>query len=114
MRNLINQIEVIDFFFSKIEEYMSRKHRNSLLKAGASENDLNSDSTSNLSGSPRSAIGISERQNTMEMSNEIEMEEMPAPNQVKTKNSGRFEFPEDSETEAKVETRRKERQEKEK
>jgi len=106
MRNLINQVEVIDFYFSKIEEYMSRKHRNSLLKAGASENDLNSDSTSNLSGSPRSATGLSERQNTMEMSNEIEMDELPV---GKSKNSGRFEFPEDSETEAKVETRKRER-----
>ena len=46
MRNLINQIEVIDYYFSKIEDYMSRKHRNSLLKAGAG-NDLGSDSVSN-------------------------------------------------------------------
>jgi len=63
MRNLSNQIEVIDYYFSKIEEYMSRKHRNSLLKAGGgSGNDLGSDSTSNLSGSPRSAQ--SDRMNT--------------------------------------------------
>jgi hypothetical protein len=55
MRNLINQIEVIDYYFSKIEEYMSRKHRNSLLKAGGTGNDLGSDSASNLSGSPRSS-----------------------------------------------------------
>jgi hypothetical protein len=63
MRNLINQIEVIDFYFSKIEDYMSRKHRNSLLKAGGSGVDLGSDSASNLSGSPRSSQN-SERMNT--------------------------------------------------
>lgn len=114
MRNLINQVEVIDFYFSKIEDYMSRKHRNSLLKAGAAGNDLGSDSSSNLSGSPRSG-SLSDRQNTMEMSNEIEMEEMSLPqSQSDLKNSGRFEFPEDSETETKVETRRIERQTKEK
>ena len=50
----------------------------------------------------------------MEISNEIEMEEMSAPPQSDLKNSGRFEFPEDSETETKVETRKKERQTKEK
>jgi hypothetical protein len=50
----------------------------------------------------------------MEMSNEIELEEMPAPEKSNNGAATRFEFPEDSETETKVETRRKERQTKEK
>lgn len=86
MSNLTNQIEVIDYYFSKIEDYMSRKHRNSLLKAGGTGNELGSDSTSNLSGSPRSSLQ-SERMNTQivddlfdkageKQPGEIEMEDM--------------------------------------
>ncbi len=106
MSNLINQIEVIDYYFSKIEDYMSRKHRNSLLKAGGTGNELESDSNSNLSGSPRSSLQ-SERMNTQVVDDlfdkathddlpmgEIEMEDLA---ESKKNHSKRFEFPEDSE-----------------
>jgi hypothetical protein len=106
MSNLINQIEVIDYYFSKIEDYMSRKHRNSLLKAGGTGNELGSDSNSNLSGSPRSSLQ-SERMNTQVVDDlfdkathddqpmgEIEMEDLA---ESKKNQSKRFEFPEDSE-----------------
>lgn len=107
MSNLTNQIEVIDYYFSKIEDYMSRKHRNSLLKAGGTGNELGSDSTSNLSGSPRSSMQ-SERMNTQFVDDlfdkaahddqpmgEIEMEDLAA--ESKKNQSKRFEFPEESE-----------------
>lgn len=114
MVNLTNQIEVIDYYFSKIEEYMSRKHRNSLLKAGGNGTELGSDSASNLSGSPRSSIN-SERMNTQTVDDlfdkaaqegnigEIEMEDLA---ETKQSQSKRFEFPDESEQEEKVEKRK--------
>ena len=116
MVNLTNQIEVIDYYFSKIEDYMSRKHRNSLLKAGGNGTELGSDSASNLSGSPRSSMN-SERMNTQTVDDlfdkaaqdgnegEIEMEDL-AP-EHKQSQSKRFEFPDESEQEEKFEKRKK-------
>ena len=114
MVNLTNQIEVIDYYFSKIEEYMSRKHRNSLLKAGGNGTELGSDSASNLSGSPRSSIN-SERMNTQtvddlfdkaEQEGNIEQIEMEDLAETKQSQSKRFEFPDESEQEEKIEKRK--------
>lgn len=114
MVNLTHQIEVIDYYFSKIEDYMSRKHRNSLLKAGGNGTDLGSDSASNLSGSPRSSMN-SERMNTQTVDDlfdkaanegnegEIEIEDLASNKQNQSK---KFEFPDESEQEDKVEKRK--------
>lgn len=59
MKNLLAQIEAIDFYFSKIEVYLSRKHRNQLLKTGDA-----SGTDSNTSGSPKSTT--SDRHATLE------------------------------------------------
>jgi len=48
MKNLINQIETIDFYFSKVEVYLERKHRNLLNKVSGNMSDC--------SGSPKSTI----------------------------------------------------------
>ena len=59
MKGLISQIETVDILFSKIEVYMSRKHRNQLLKVGDA-----SGTDSNTSGSPKSST--SDRKHTYE------------------------------------------------
>ena len=50
MKNLMDQIEVIDFYFSKIETYLGHKHKNLLLKTNMSGTD------SIYSGSPKSSM----------------------------------------------------------
>jgi len=52
MKNLFSQIEVIDFYFSKIEIYMSHKHRNLLNRIGGGNSELESYE----SGSPKSTL----------------------------------------------------------
>lgn len=50
MKKLLAQIEVIDYYFSKVENYLGKKHQN-LLQRG-----MTTDSNSMCSGSPKSTI----------------------------------------------------------
>jgi hypothetical protein len=89
-KNFLTQIEVIDFYFSKIETYLGHKHRNSLQRMGTGTD-------SNYSGSPKSSF--SDRPHTTiedEMKNEFEVVDN---NSNFKRQSKRFEFPNDEEDE---------------
>jgi hypothetical protein len=58
MKKLLAQFEVIDYYFSKIENYLGKKHQNLLHKSSSNSNC----GDSIYSGSPRSTT--SDRQNT--------------------------------------------------
>ena len=60
MKKLVTQVELVDYYLSKIEQYLGRKHQSILSKSSASV--LGDDSI--YSGSPKSTL--SDRVNTYE------------------------------------------------
>ena len=84
MKNLMDQIEVIDFYFSKIETYLGHKHKNLLLKTNMSGTD------SIYSGSPKSSMSDRPSQTI-----EDEFERNDAGFE---KISRRFQFPDEDDT----------------
>lgn len=65
MKNFLSQVEAVDFYFSKIEVYFSRKHKNQMLKMKSNGGEASDDgASSDYSGSPKSSY--SDRLNTFE------------------------------------------------
>jgi len=83
MKNLINQIETIDFYFSKVEVYLERKHRNLMNKVSGNMSDC--------SGSPKSTISDRVQNSQATMEDEFER------SGKERSQSRRFEFPADEE-----------------
>ena len=63
MKTFLAQVEAADFYFSKIEVYFSRKHKNQMLKIKGAEGS-DDGAGSDYSGSPKSTY--SDRLNTFE------------------------------------------------
>jgi len=88
MKNFMSQVEAVDFYFSKIEVYFSRKHKNQMLKMKGNGEASDDGASSDYSGSPKSTY--SDRLNTFE-------EEDFSASQTKQESgaSKRFIFPDD-------------------
>ena len=101
MKGLVSQMEAVDLLFSKVEVYMSRKHRNQLLKVGDA-----SGTDSNTSGSPKS----SDRHHTFEddSSRRLDFDTEEASKPLETKEtSKKFIFPSEEDEIAPVRVARK-------